>query len=94
MNSSFPLGVKQSTNQEKPRRIMKDFRFLGGRWAYGLLKWSEKVETFFLLTKKKSGISKKKNQKLLQKPQAFVTSHVLVDGEGEVEPSIKKLLKG
>jgi hypothetical protein len=60
MNSSFPLGVKQSTNQEKPRRIMKDFRFLGGRWAYGLLKWSEKVETFFLLTKKKSGISKKK----------------------------------
>jgi len=74
MNSSFPLGVKQSTNQEKPRRIMKDFRFLGGRWAYGLLKWSEKVETFFLLTKKKSGISKKKSSKTSPKIKKSVNT--------------------
>jgi len=74
-HNGFKLSAKQNnhTNQEKPRGIMKDFRFLGGRWAYGLLKRSEKVETFFLLTKKKSGISKKKNQtfskikKLVQK---------------------------
>ena len=52
MNSTLSGGRTNHTNQEKTKIVMKDFKFFGGRWSYGILKRNEKIETFFLLTKK------------------------------------------